>query len=536
MGEPRSHKQQREQLVRSLRAAGKSWVDIAEVLRRRYRFNARVALRYVHGWSQRQAAEEWNKRWPDELKTFKAFSYWEQWPSSTGYAPTFGNLCKLAELYECAVSDLLVDLPDFRHRDTKAVPQKTAPTVCTPDAELIVPNDVAVWATTTGVALPDRLVAMLMHYLGSLAPLDRQAPTTPRERDRAYHLLVQFLRSWAHTMNRRDVIRLLAWAASAASVFPAIAGDEHARVVSVLSGSSRVDAQVIEDIEAVLWRCTRQDVVLGPQAALNTVLTQRDLARALVPECPDSLRPRMLSALSNASRQAGWMSYDLNQFDHAAYYYEDARALAHEAENTELGAFVLCQMSQLATWQGQPRIGIDHAVAAGQWAHRAGDLRLRAFAADVSARAYAAAGQRDGCMRALDTAHATLAATDDQSPGYLTVYDEALHISIRGECHLKLGEAEPAVSYAQQSLALLDRSHARDMAMTIVDLGEAYTQCNEIDEAARLLGDAGDITARNSSARLIERLERARTGLQPWQHTAAVRTLDERLAAMGWCE
>lgn len=52
--------------------------------------------------------------------------------------------------------------------------------------------------------------------------------------------------------------------------------------------------------------------------------------------------------------------------------------------------------------------------------------------------------------------------------------------------------------------------------MTIFDLSEAYMQCHEIDEAARLLGDAGDIAAGNSSVRLIERLNQARAGLQPW--------------------
>ncbi|MGH3897893.1 MAG: hypothetical protein ACRDTA_06465 [Pseudonocardiaceae bacterium] len=52
-------------------------MEVAEVLRQRYRINARVVLRYAHGWSQRQAADEWNRRWPDELKTFTAFSYWE---------------------------------------------------------------------------------------------------------------------------------------------------------------------------------------------------------------------------------------------------------------------------------------------------------------------------------------------------------------------------------------------------------------------------------------------------------------------------
>jgi tetratricopeptide (TPR) repeat protein len=240
----------------------------------------------------------------------------------------------------------------------------------------------------------------------------------------------------------------------------------------------------------------------------------------------------MLSALSEASRQAGWLSFDLKQFDHAGYYYEDARALAHEAENSGLGGLVLCEMSLLATWQGKPRIGIDHAVAAGQWADRTGDVRLRAYTADMAARAYAASGQRDACLTALDTAHTALTTADDQTPSY-TTYDEAIHISIRGGCHLNLGEADPAVSCAQQSLKLLDRSRARGIAMTIVDLAEAYVLCNEIDEAVRLLGDAGEIAAGHSSVRLIGRLEHARAGMRPWQHTAAVRTLDDRLASYG---
>lgn len=119
------------------------------------------------------------------------------------------------------------------------------------------------------------------------------------------------------------------------------------------------------------------------------------------------------------------------------------------------------------------------------------------------------------------------------SPRAIT-YDEAAYISIRGGCHLKLGEADRAVSYAQHSLKVLDQSQfRRDTAMTIVDLAEAYVQCDEIDEAARLLGDAGDIAVGNSSARLIERLVQARAGLPPWHQTAAVRTLDERLASHG---
>ncbi|MGH3702508.1 MAG: hypothetical protein ACRDQY_24285 [Pseudonocardiaceae bacterium] len=533
MGELCSRKQQREQLVGSLRAVGKSWVEVAEALRLRYRFNARVAFRYAHGWSQRQAADEWNQRWPDELKTFKMFSYWEMWPSATGHAPSFDNLSKLAELYECAVSDLLVDLPDFRHRDTTGSPQTPALAMPQREVELVVPDDSAVGAMVAGFALPDHLVALRLQYFGSLTLAGCEGRCPPRDRDQAYHQLVQSLLSWAHTMDRRDALRVVAaWMASAASVLPALNGDDHARMASVLRAPGRVDAQTIEHLEAVLWHCRQQDDALGPQAVLSTVLAQRDLARALLPNCPAALRPRMLSALSEASRLAGWLSFDLQQVDHAGYYYEDARALAHEAENAGLGAFVLCEMSRLATWQGTPRIGIDHAVAARYWAELTGDLRLRAYTADVAARAYAVDGQRDACLNALDTAHTVLTSADDHAPTYIP-FTEAGLISIRGQCHLKLGEADRAVFYVQQSLETLDRSFPRDVAMTIIDLSEAYVQCTEIDEAARLLGDAAAMAAANSSARLIDRLVQARAGMQTWQDTAAVRALDEWLGEYG---
>lgn len=534
MTEQRSQKQQRDELARSLRAEGKSWVDMATVLRQRYRVNARVALRYAHGWSQRRAANEWNRRWPDEPKTLKTFSYWELWPGSTGHAPSFDNLGKLAQLYECAVSDLLADLSDYRHLDTTVDTQTSKrPTHKLTNTELTLPNNAAAWATASGLQLPDNFATLLVRYLGSLAPSDHNASATPRDRDRAFNQLVQFLTSWAHTMKRRELLRTLGWAAAAASTFYAIDIEEQQRIASALSKPSRVDTATIEHIETVLWRCQRQDDALGPQAALDTVLAQRNLARVLVRECPAPLRPRMLSVLSNASRHAGWLSFDLNDFDSARYYYEDARALAHEAENIELGAFVLCNMSHLATWQRQPRIGIDHAVAAGEWAKRTDGVSLRAYAADVAARAYAADGQSEACLAALDAAAAALTMVGDQQPGYVYFYGEGLHTMTRCLCHLELHQPQRAVIYAQQALQTLDRSYARNIALATVHLGVAYTLSNEVDEAAWLLGDAGEIAACNSSVRLIGQVQQARAGVQPWQDTAAVRTLDERLTSYG---
>jgi len=104
-------------LTSEMRLGGATWIKIAHEISQQFKVNKLVAMRLAHGWSQRDAADEWCRRWPDQPKTFKSFSYWEIWPGASGYEPSLSVLIRLANLYECAVADLVADLPDFRYLD-----------------------------------------------------------------------------------------------------------------------------------------------------------------------------------------------------------------------------------------------------------------------------------------------------------------------------------------------------------------------------------------------------------------------------------
>ena len=320
-------------------------------------------------------------------------------------------------------------------------------------------------------------------------------------------------------MKRRDLLRTLGWAVTAAAAAPVFAGlnlDEQERMVRMLGAHQRIDEPIIGHIESVL--------------------AQRNLVRAVLSECPAHLRPRLLSLFSNLSRFAGWLSFDLSDFDSAAYYYEQARTAAHEAEDTELGVFVLCNMSHLATWRGQPRVGIDHAMAAQGWARETDDLLLRSYVADVAARAYATAGKREACLEALDGIPASLddAAVHTPATSLVYFYGAAQYAADRAQCLVLLNDASGAVQAAQQSLTLIDPSFVRNHALSAVHLANAYIQSREIEGATRVLGDAADLAGRNRSPRLVKLLLRSRDRLKPWKQTVAVQALDERLSAYGW--
>lgn len=554
------YRSQRAELT-DLRAElrGRHWTyrEIAALLRRTRGYGVLLSFRLAHGLTQEHVAGKLNETAADEATTVitgQHICYWEAWPGGTGRQPTLNDLRRLAQVYACNIHDL-IEAHDFTHLDPETEAESHPSTndsehpsqdeqgrqvgrlgqLPAPPNELegtaFGGSDLRVPRGGSTGAVP--LLSQLEALAGSASVPG--STRSAQETEHVYDYLVTQFSHWADTMRRREVLRLLGWAASfaaAAPILTEIDHEEQLRVVNGIATPSRIDSSAIDHIEAVLWHARKQDDILGPQAALHTILSQRNVIRWILADCPTPLRSKILSLHSVASRLAGWLSFDMGDYKGAALYYEQARNFAHEARNSALAAQVLCNMSHLATWQGAARLGIDHAVAAQKWAAQTDDVPLQAYTHQVAARAYAA-DNLPVALKELNTAEEHLALADPYRVSVVHFNDAAQLAADRSRCHLLLNLPDQAADEAQRALELTDGSFVRNRAFTTLYLGRARFAANEMKEAARIIGDSVELAVQNRSPRFVAELRDSLSDLSRWRDEPAVIDLRTRCIESG---
>ncbi|PZG19191.1 hypothetical protein C1I95_12075 [Micromonospora craterilacus] len=534
-GRAESLRQQQAALAAELRSAGKTWVEAAEIFRTRFRLNPRVALRAVRGWSQAQAAEEWNRRWPHESKTFKNFSYWEIWPGKSGHSPSHDNLARLAEIYECSVADLLADLPDFRHLDSAA------------RTSLAVSSD-STGGVTSGIIVPGEAETLLHDLLGRHTGIEASVPPTadatglfhrPEEIDfgKLAQVIVMWMQRIPHSRARRDMLGKLtaALAVAAAAPLAELPGAAEPASAASVPEVSRFDPATLAHCEAMMPHLRKQGDVLGAGSTLPSALAYRRIAEQQARVAPPGApRDRAVAAYAELTQLAGWLCFNMGNYSAAQRLYDDARAAAHEARAVELVTYVLCTMSHLATWQGKPRVGIDHAVAAASWAEQSDSPYARAYAADVAVRALTADAQAARSQEFLDREYAALQAAlaepgERQSWWYF--YDESFYWSTSAQNALKFHGADEVLAATDRALMLRDQGNLHERSFRLLFRAEAFARQQNIGLACRTITEVVELTSVNSSRRIEQRVQELRRGLDPWKRTRGVRELDQAIRA-----
>jgi hypothetical protein len=528
-----------------LRLEGRTWAEIGVAFEVAYRVNPRVAMRQAHGWSQPQAALEWTKLWPDDPKTFKNFSYWEQWPGQTGHAPSLETLDRLARLYQCRVTDLLRDCRDYGTkptvsmsvRDRAAGPGQLIPPQPGPGQAHDQIRGRSPGQRTHGWPSPDRAP----HPAAADGPADRVPAVSSAALQAALETIrraqiTQLIQAGSVAeepgprMRRRT---LLLEASSALAIVAAAPVLEVPRLVTgSRSGRVHADLAIVSYTSDVVAGLRRLGGTVGPRITLQPAMALRSAMAALARSVPEVVTPQALTSYGDLTQLIGWLLFNLGDYKAAWYYYDDARAAAYRAGNNDLVTYTLAAASQLAASRRRPGHAIDHAQAATVAAKASGSLYAMAYAADVSARAYAEAGQLGRCQAALDReqdALVKMSADEPKSPWWY-FYDKSFYWGTESECALKFGMPVDASDAARRSLGLLAPVNCHNNALTLAFRAEALIRQGEISEACDTLADAARLTTLNSSRRISGRIHVLRQELGVADGTAAVRDLDDKLA------
>ena len=458
-GKPRSLRQAQSVLAGQLRAQGHTWAEIAAEFRAVYRVNARVALRQAHGWSQPEAATRWTARWPGDPKTFKNFSYWEMWPSGTGHAPSLDTLDRLARLYECRITDLLADCDDYGAGSA-------APSGASAARSLADRGHYGRPAAGRGHGAAHGTRGSGSHGAGALSPallagarsqgphagapspgLHAEAPSP------GLHAALEKIRQaeivgLAHTsggneaglrLKRRTLLLEASSALAVVAAAPLL--EVPRRVAAARSAAARTDLAMVGYSAEVVAGLRRLGGTVGPQITLPPAMALRSAMAAMARNSPETVTPAALAVYGDLTQLVGWLMFNLGDNGAARYYYDDARSTAYQAGNADLVTYVLSASSQLAASGGSNRVAVDHAHAAQQAARSSGSPFAVAYAADVTARAYAAAGQVGRCQAALDREQAALGDIEPDTPRapWWYFYDRSFYWGTESECALRLG-------------------------------------------------------------------------------------------------
>ncbi|MCM4082231.1 XRE family transcriptional regulator [Paractinoplanes hotanensis] len=284
-----------------------------------------------------------------------------------------------------------------------------------------------------------------------------------------------------------------------------------------------------------------QRQAVAPAALLSLVEAHRDCLAMLFRQAEhDPLRSRIGAMVAEASIVASRLWSAQGNRPMALAHCTRARQLGDDLGNRALAATARIFESNLRS---------DAATLIGRSGDIADGLRLlqeaQALSADLgpTAQARLAAEQAQifavlklpsECDAALERARAASASIAERDRSGLFSDWNASRLGVyEGTCRLFLGEPKKAAHLLEAAVAQFasDSSNVSVGLAAQVDLASAYAQTDDLDKSCALLGDAyGELVA-IGNRRGVDRAERARERLSPWNSERLVRELDERMAA-----
>lgn len=266
---------------------------------------------------------------------------------------------------------------------------------------------------------------------------------------------------------------------------------------------------------------------------LNAEVTERLHGRFT--RDPD--RRALISAAAELAYLAGWKAFDSGEHAAAQRHYLRALRLAEDADDRALGGFVLRAMAHQAVDLGRAQTALDLASAACEQSRGRATPAAEALFTILTARGYAATGDRVRALAAIHESEALLAtARPAEEPAWIQTsgFTQTSLASQAGQALRDLGDLAGAEDQFRTSIATRDgQAHRRIHALTYANLADVQHARGHLPEAVanwnRALDTLPGVTSGRAQAAVLtirKRLSSAGTRLpayaQSLDHRAAV--------------
>ncbi|MGW2559463.1 XRE family transcriptional regulator [Streptomyces sp. NPDC001514] len=302
-----------------------------------------------------------------------------------------------------------------------------------------------------------------------------------------------------HPVRRREFIHTAAGASLAVGITD----------LSRPTAGKRIGADFPELLRLRTARLRRLDDVLGGGDTYRVYLGEYQATKALLRDATytEATGRALLSVLAEQAQQAGWAAFDGGREADAAALYKESHAAATDAGDTDLAGNALAFLAY-QTVNGDRRAGVEIAARSCKTLGPDAPAGVRALLQERRAWACAVAGIAGETERALAEAERALDDTHGASqPDWVSWVDHTELQIMAGRCWAELRRPLRAVPVLEAALARYDDSHARDKALYLSWLADAYLAAGEVEQAAKVTGRALDLTSGVASVRPRRRLE-----------------------------
>jgi hypothetical protein len=235
----------------------------------------------------------------------------------------------------------------------------------------------------------------------------------------------------------------------------------------------------------------------------------------------------LAATAANTSLLAAWLADHLGDDRSAGEHHRAAVVYAQRAGSPALEAYMAGCMG---FWAGQAHLP-DEAERCLAHARRVAPPEAQARLAVFDASVQAWARNTTGCLRSLERADEATALDSDPLWPEAFGFDQARVTRYRGGCASDLGLVDMALPALEQALAAAPPGLSKSRGRILVELAMTHVHADEIEEVCRRTGEAFDIAAGMSYARLLGRVQEVRRAFPaPWKGNRAVRELDETMA------